>query len=165
MKPNKTHKKNRLLFLAAAQVWIAATPASHAQVFTDLNPVSVLPTATYQFSAAGETFDGYVHNDGTNSWLLVGCGRDGWQFDNDGQGSPAAVGVQVNLGTSSAFEPTLYSDAIINRLLVNAGSDRSGDSYSARGRSDWHGPVSRGSLASGHLSHPVRRFRCRPCGL
>jgi len=107
----------------------------------------------------------YVHNDGTNSWLLVGCGRDGWQFDNDGQGSPAAVGVQVNLGTSSAFEPTLYSDAIINRLLVNAGSDRSGDSYSARGRSDWHGPVSRGSLASGHLSHPVRRFRCRPCGL
>jgi len=126
MKPNNKPITNRLLFLAVAQVWIAASPASHAQALTDLNSVSVLPTGNYPISAAGETFDGYVHNDGTHSWLLVGRGRDGWEFDNDGQGSPANVGVQANLGTPSAFVPALYSDAIINDLITNAGADLTG---------------------------------------
>ncbi|MFT5412587.1 MAG: hypothetical protein ACI9NC_005336, partial [Verrucomicrobiales bacterium] len=111
---------NGLTFLAASQVWIAATPA---QTLTELNTVSVLPTSTYEFSAAGETFDAYVHNDGTHSWLLVGRGREGWEFDNDGQGLPADVGVRANLGTTSAFVPSLYSDAIINELLTNSGFD------------------------------------------
>lgn len=103
-----------------------ATPGSHAQALTDLNSLSVLPTGNYPFSAAGETFDAYVHNDGTYSWLLVGRGRDGWEFDADGQGSPADVGVQTNLGTPAAFVPALYNDAIINELITNAGADLTG---------------------------------------
>ena len=112
--------------MAAAQVWLLATPGSHAQALTDLNSVSVLPTGNYPFSAAGETFDAYVQNDGTYSWLLVGRGRDGWEFDADGQGSPADVGVQTNLGTPAAFVPALYNDAIINELITNAGADLTG---------------------------------------
>lgn len=104
-------------------MWVVATPAIHAQALTDLNVVNVLPTGTYPFAAAGETFNAYVHNDGTNRWLLVGRGRDGWEFDNDGQCLPAEVGVAANLGTPSAFVPAFYSDAIINDLLTNSGFD------------------------------------------
>ena len=107
--------------LVAAQVWIAATPASFAQI-TELNTVAVLPTGTYELQADGQTFDGYVHNDGTSSWLLVGRGRNGWEFDADGQGAVADV-ANVALGTSAAFAPAMYSDAIINSLITNAGAD------------------------------------------
>ena len=93
MKFNRILNPQKLLFLTAAQVWVVGTPAVHAQALTDLNSVSVLPTGTYPFSAGGETFNAYVHNDGTYSWLLVGRGRDGWEFDTDGQGLTADVGV------------------------------------------------------------------------
>ena len=112
--------------MTAAQVWTVATPAVYAQTLTDLNSVSVLPTGAYPFSAAGETFNAYVHNDGIHSWLLVGRGRDGWEFDTDGQGQPADVGVSSVLGTPDAFVPALYSDAIVNELISNAGSDLTG---------------------------------------
>ncbi|MDB4404217.1 hypothetical protein N9154_02660 [Akkermansiaceae bacterium] len=36
------------------------------------------------------------------------------------------MGVQENLGTPNAFVPALYSDAIINELIVNAGADLTG---------------------------------------
>lgn len=100
--------------------------SSRAQSLDDLNSVSVLPTGNYSFSADGETFDAYVQYDGTHSWLLVGRGRDGWEFDNDGQGTTAEVGVVSVLGTPDAFMPALYRDAIINELIANAGADLTG---------------------------------------
>lgn len=126
MKPVNVPKFGRLLPLAAVPLWVAAVPLAQAQDLSDLNSVSVLPTGTYPFSAGGVTFDGYVHFDGTHRWLLVGRGRDGWEFDNDGQGSPAEVGDSSVLGTPDAFAPALYSDAIINELIDNAGVDLTG---------------------------------------
>jgi len=105
---------------------MAAIPVSHAQTITDLDTVSVLPTSTYPFSANGENFDGYIHNDGTHSWLLVGRGRNGWEFDNDGQGGTADVGNSAVLGTPAAFVPALYNDGIINELITNSGADLTG---------------------------------------
>lgn len=112
--------------LLVAQMCVAAAPVAWAQTLDDLNSVSVLPTGTYPFSVAGETFDAYVQNDGTHSWLLVGRGRDGWEFDNDGQGIPADVGNESILETPDAFVPALYSDAIINEIITNGGADLTG---------------------------------------
>jgi flagellin-like hook-associated protein FlgL len=66
-----------------------------------------------------EIFDGYVDNDGTHSWLLVGRGREDWEFDADGQGNRDDV--ITGLGTSAAFQPAAYDPQIINDLLTNAG--------------------------------------------
>lgn len=126
MKKSYTPPPPRRTTWLVAQVCLAAAPLSLGQTLNDLNSVSVLPTGTYSFTAAGETFDAYVQNDGTHSWLLVGRGRDGWEFDTDGQGLPADVGVSSILETPDAFAPALYSDAIINELITNAGTDLTG---------------------------------------
>ncbi len=118
----KTPTTHRLLLLAAALLGNAATPASHAQI-TELNTVSVLPTGTYPISADGENFDCYVHNDGTHSWLLIGRGRNGWEFDADGQGVVADVGDPALLGTIDAFPPAMYSEGIVQSLLDASGVD------------------------------------------
>jgi hypothetical protein len=34
----------------------------------------------------GTTFTGYAEHDGTHQWLLVGRGREGWEFDAGEQG-------------------------------------------------------------------------------
>jgi hypothetical protein len=75
------------------------------------------------FNAAGQTFEGFVRNDEGTGWLLVGRGRNGWEFDLDGQGALAAAGNEGTLGTTAAFEPALYSDAIVNDLIANSGVD------------------------------------------
>ena len=70
-------------------------------------------TTTVSITADGQTFDAFVENDGTDTWLLIGRGRQGWEFDRDGQG---AVGdVSTNVGTTAAFAPAAYSDAIVQR--------------------------------------------------
>src|SRR5690606_24866791 len=56
--------------------------------------------------------------------LLIGRGRQGWEFDTDGQGSIDAV--SQNLGTPAAFAPAAYSDAMINSLLAQAGINNTG---------------------------------------
>ncbi|MBI1375608.1 MAG: LEPR-XLL domain-containing protein, partial [Phycisphaera sp.] len=88
-----------------------------------LQDLSGLSSGNYAFAAGGETFDAYVDNDGANGWLLVGRGREGWEFDTDGQGSVDAV--NDNLGTSAAFNPAAYSEDLINDLLTQAGIDLS----------------------------------------
>ena len=70
-------------------------------------------------TAAGQSFTGYFVEFDGKEWLLIGRGREGWEFDTDGQGSVDAV--SQNVGTSGAFAPACYSDAIINDLLNQAG--------------------------------------------
>ena len=80
-----------------------------------------LATGDYSITADSQTFDARVDNDGTHAWLLVGRGRQGWAWNNAGQGSVAAV--NDNLGTTAAFSPTYYSSAIINDLIASSGID------------------------------------------
>jgi hypothetical protein len=87
----------------------------------NLNSLNVMSTGNHSFTADGQTFDAHVDNDGTTGWLLVGRGRNNWEFDNDGQGLVDEV--NDNLGTPAAFAPKLYSDAIINELITNSGVD------------------------------------------
>jgi|GEM_PF-880198 len=91
----------------------------------ELHTLSILPTGNYVFLAGDDAFEGYVHQeerDGEKtSWLLVGSGRDGWEFDNDGQGSVSDV--ITGLGTPGAFSPAMYSDDLINALLDASGVD------------------------------------------
>ncbi len=80
-----------------------------------------LSTGTYDLDTGNEQFTGYVENDGTDSWLLVGRGRENWEFDGDGQGNRDDV--ITGLGTSAAFNPAAYDPSIINDLIQNAGLD------------------------------------------
>jgi len=73
----------------------------------------------YQLTADGQTFDAYFEEHGGASWLLIGRGREGWEFDTDGQGNVADV--CQNLRTTAAFVPACYSDVIVNDLLTQAG--------------------------------------------
>lgn len=70
-------------------------------------------------NAGGKTFNACFEEYDGKTWLLIGRGREGWQFDADGQGSIAEVG--RNLRTPAAFMPACYSDAIVNDLLSQAG--------------------------------------------
>ena len=109
-----------LTMLLAAVVLFAGAQALDAGI-TDLNTLDTLATGNHSFTADSQTFDAYVRNDGGTGWLLVGRGRNGWQFDNDGQGAVSAV--SQNLGTPAAFAPAMYSNAIVNDLIGNSGTD------------------------------------------
>ena len=98
-------------------------PGERPGGFTNLHALNVLPTGNHLFLVGGESIEAYIENDGAIGWLLVGRGRNGWEFDTDGQGVAAEVGVQANLRTSAAFAPALYSDALINDLIANSGVD------------------------------------------
>ena len=80
-----------------------------------------LETGNYELDTGNTQFTGYVENDGTSSWLLVGRGREGWEFDGDGQGTTASV--ITGLGTTAAFAPAAYDPTIINDMINNAGLD------------------------------------------
>ncbi len=54
---------------------------------------------------------------GGGGWALVARGRDGWKFENGGQGSPASV--RTNVDGPAAFAPAALSTATINDLLDN----------------------------------------------
>lgn len=86
-----------------------------------LNSLDLLGTGQTLFTGDGTAFASYVENVGGTGWLLVGRGREGWEFDTDGQGSLAALA--SSLGTSGAFAPVLLSDAIINDLITTSGFD------------------------------------------
>jgi len=106
--------------VVAGAVLLTGFSVVHGAV-TDLNTLNQLTPGINSFNADGETFDAYVDHDGVYGWLLVGRGRQGWQFDTDGQGAVASV--SQNLGTSGAFSPALYRDAIVNDLIGNSGTD------------------------------------------
>jgi len=73
----------------------------------------------YPLTADGQTFDAYFEEHDGQSWLLIGRGREGWEFDADGQGT--ADDVSQDLRTPNAFSPACYSNAIVNDLLSQAG--------------------------------------------
>jgi hypothetical protein len=70
-------------------------------------------------TANGQFFPALFEEYGGQSWILIGRGREGWEFDTDGQGAPGEVG--LNLKTPAGFAPKALSDAIINDLLSQAG--------------------------------------------
>jgi VCBS repeat-containing protein len=80
-----------------------------------------LSTGNYTFVSGGQTFVAYVTQYAGSNWLLIGRGREGWEFDTDGQG--LASEVSQNLGAVAAFTPKAYSDAIINDMLARAGTN------------------------------------------
>ncbi len=82
-----------------------------------------LSTGNYTYQAGGQTFTAYVTQYAGSTWLLIGRGREGWEFDTDGQG--LASEVSQNLGTVAGFAPRAYSDAIINDMLTRAGTNMS----------------------------------------
>ncbi len=94
---------------AASNAWAAATDS-----FTTLEPV-----AGNVLTAAGQTFEAYFEDHDGQSWLLIGRGRQGWEFDTDGQGN--VDDVSRNVGTPAAFTPACYSNAIVNDLMGQAG--------------------------------------------
>lgn len=106
-----------LTFTGAGNTVMAGSltaPATNS--IANLNSLS---TGDYAFTAANQSFNARVDNVGGTGWLLVGRGRQGWEFDTDGQG--LVTNVNQNLGTPAAFAPALYSDAIINDLLLQSG--------------------------------------------
>jgi protocadherin Fat 4 len=80
-----------------------------------------LITGNYTFVSGGQTFVAYVTQYAGSNWVLIGRGREGWEFDTDGQG--LATEVSQNLGTVNAFTPKAYSDTIINDMLARAGTN------------------------------------------
>lgn len=85
----------------------------------NLATLNSLATGDYAFTSFGQNYTVRVDNDGTNSWLLIGRGRDGWLFDQNGQGNPANV--NQNLGVVAGFTPDAFSDILVNNLLAQAG--------------------------------------------
>lgn len=88
---------------------------------TSLAQVVGLQSGNYIVNADSQTFTAYIDVALGSSWILVGRGREGWQFDADGQG--AVANVIEDLGTTSAFPPTAYENEIINDLIDNASID------------------------------------------
>ncbi len=80
-----------------------------------LNQITNLTTGNYGFIVGDVAQNFYVDFDGTDYWLLVGRGREGWEFDTDGQGNPADV--INNLGSTAAFAPAAYSDTFVNDII------------------------------------------------
>ncbi len=91
---------------------------------TSLTQVVGLATGNYVVNANAQTFTGYVETSLGSSWLLVGRGRENWQFDANGQGTNAEV--TANLGVVAGFSPKAYEAAIINDLITNAAIDLTG---------------------------------------
>ena len=56
-----------------------------------------------------------------DAWVLVGRGRDGWAWNDNGRGSPSAWLAQV--GTSSAFSPEYLGASTIRDLLEGSELD------------------------------------------
>jgi hypothetical protein len=87
-----------------------------------LRALDDMATGEYIISADGHSFPAFVENINGTGWLLVGRGREGWEFDTDGPASDPTL-VKDHIGTSAAFSPTAFSDAIINDLITQAGVD------------------------------------------
>lgn len=102
-----------------------------------LATINNYPTGTYSVTAAGQTFPVYVNNDGTNSWMLIGRGREGWEFDTNGQGTSAQV--STNVGVAAGFAPAALSDVVVNDLLAQSGINNTGAAFRIRRATDTTG--------------------------
>ena len=88
----------------------------------NLGNLDTFATGDYTIAADGEVFDVRVDHDGTNGWLLVGRGREGWQWNAAGEG-PGPDAVNDNLGTPAAFSPYSFSSSLINELIDDVDLD------------------------------------------
>jgi len=101
------------------------TPATAAPTadIASLYDVQSLETGTYTVKAGSTVFTTHVETvgegDSAEHWLLIGRGRDGWEFDEDGQGDLAYL--SLGLGTPGAFDPVAVDSASINALLTQNG--------------------------------------------
>ena len=93
-------------------------------VITRLNQITTLATGNYPVRANSEAFTGYVLDVSGTRWFLVGRGRNNWDFDANGQGVNADV--ITGLGTTAAFPPRAYNNAIINSLITSGGINLTG---------------------------------------
>ena len=136
--PSNLHRST--LFGSAA---LCLTAVSGVAAITNLDVLDSFATGTHSITADSQTFDGYVRNDGGTGWLLIGRGRNGWQFDTDGQGGSGGNGVGAlngtGLGTTTVFSPALYSDSIVNSLIGNSSSDMTGVEIRLRRASNVNG--------------------------
>ncbi len=102
--------------------WDAAAGVLPANV--DGGPVNRYGAGSFSYSTSDQIINASVENDGTNSWVVIGRGREGWAWGADGQGSPADV--NKYLGTPAAFPPAAYSAALINKLIADSGANLTG---------------------------------------
>lgn len=86
-----------------------------------LDDMTGLANGTYMVKANGESYTGYLETNASGTWLLMGRGRESWDFDADGEGGQDNI--TEGLGTSAAFDPKSYSTAFINSLIGNTGID------------------------------------------
>jgi hypothetical protein len=113
---------------AAASCWEVkqVDPSASDGVYWLLTPQLRTPTQFY----CDMTTDG-------GGWVLVGRGRDGWQWDGDAQGTPAQLaGVPDGL---KAFTPRKLSNATIDALLGGRSVDALPDGIRLRRATDTAG--------------------------
>ena len=107
------------------------TPVNDASVVTN-NGATIDEGGSFTFAGSsggvvtsltvgGTPTDVYVDNVGTDSWILIGRGREGWEFDMNGQGNIADI--YTGLATNAAFSPIAYDDIFVNNLMTSLGQD------------------------------------------
>ncbi len=110
---------------------ITVTPVNDAPVVTN-NGATVDEGGSFTFAGssgsgitsidvAGTPTNVLVDNVASESWILIGRGREGWEFDTNGQGNIADL--FAGLGTNAAFDPVAYDDAFVNNLMAELGQD------------------------------------------
>lgn len=78
----------------------------------------------HRIQAGNDMIDAYIENNDDNAWLLVGRGRNNWNWTDAGKGTEEEV--MQDLGTPAAFPPKYYSSALINNILNSAGINLTG---------------------------------------
>lgn len=81
-----------------------------------LHAATGLPTGDHPFRLKSGVVP--LHVDGTTSgggWILVGRGREGWDFMNAGKGRASTV--KDGLGTSAAFAPNYLAGSLVQSLV------------------------------------------------
>ena len=84
-----------------------------------LGDLDHLPSGDYPVAVGGSNITMRVDHDGEHGWLLIGRGRNGWEFDADGQGDASTL--YQDLGTTNVFIPAAYSDAVVQDLMDRSG--------------------------------------------
>jgi flagellin-like hook-associated protein FlgL len=113
------------LFSGKADTVKPATTQPELAAVQTLFDIRTLQKGTHKVSTATGTFDAFVDNHinantkKEEQWLLIGRGREGWSFEQEGQGNRDEV--SKNLGTSAAFDPKVLDATTINELLREAG--------------------------------------------
>ena len=130
-------KYSRLVLDGAGDTVLSGVISATTPTSPSLTTLNNFATGTYSITAAGQTFPVFVNNDGVNSWMLIGRGREGWEFDTDGQGTPTSV--SANVGVAAGFAPRALSDAIVNDLLAQVGLNNTNAQYRIRRATDQTG--------------------------